>query len=191
MRVPGSRLWFPGAGFQVLCSVFRVDGVWFRAQGAGSRMQGSGFKVQGLRFRVQGSGFMVQGSWFRIRVYPPPRRSSALMMDLCPDEGFEGLRFRVQGLWVWGLGFGVWVLRLRVEGLGFGVWVLESGVWGLGFGAWGLGFGVRGSGVGVEPFWAAMLVRVLPVSSLRSTGLVGGWSGLRLGSEVGGLGFRD
>ena len=71
-------------------------------------------------------------------------------------------------IWVWGLGFGVWVFILFAL---FGFWVLGSGFWvlGFGFGVLGFGFWVLGFGfwVLISGFWVLGEVSLFEVKKLR------------------------
>ena len=71
-------------------------------------VSGLGFMVQGLGLRVHGSWFMVQGSGFRVQ---------GLGCRVCLDGAVldrVGALQRRRHLRVYGSGFNVWVLELRV-----------------------------------------------------------------------------
>ena len=149
IMVQGSGLRVKGWKFQVAgCNVFlrfRNEGLGFE-DNVGSQVQGLGFEFCGLGGRDLVSGFMVQvrfHHWFKFeygRVQSMDRvmfktrfrfhHCSTLgkFMSFISQHRFfpEHHHYPIQGLGsIYGLGFRIWDLGLKVQGVGFsflGVW---------------------------------------------------------------------
>jgi len=99
--------------------------------------------------------FIVQPLWRECGTYKTvnadadSERVRATVDVRCIRFRVWGFKARGLGMGVYGLWFGGWGFRFRVQGSGFGVSGFRFRVQGSGFGGWGFRFRVQGLGVGV------------------------------------------